>query len=590
MTLRGRLFVLVSAAVFVAVLLVAVTVTASARRSFAEMDEQRTAALVAQFRRDFDDAGDDIARALERIAMSESVLRLRTDLARLTPDLASYFEEAAPMAAAQNLDFLDFVAEDGTILSSAHWPARFGRSNTWAVDRPPRAGSSRDVLQVVDAPEGLALGIVAVRSVDAGDRRLYVAGGRRLDRQFLESLVVPPGMRLLLYRSAAGTTGRQQLVAASDETADDTRFEPVAARARDTGRETIETVPGPGADERAYAMPLAGRDGSVQAVLVVVSGGEELAALIRRIRWSAIGFGGLGIALGLALSYLVASRVTRPVERLADAARAIADGDWSVRVEPLRTSREVAFLADAFDTMTRQLTDQRERLLQAERVAAWREVARRLAHELKNPLFPLRITLDNLRRARPLPAAEFDEVFDESVHTLTVGVTNLNTVIGRFSDFARMPLPAFTTVSPNTIVKEAVALFRSQLDANPGGRIAVTLDLASDAGTMHADGEQLGRALQNLLLNAIDAMPAGGTVSVRTWRSGGTVHLDVSDTGQGIDAGERDRLFTPYYTTKQHGTGLGLAIVQAVVTDHRGKISVDSTPGKGTVFHLELPA
>jgi len=240
--------------------------------------------------------------------------------------------------------------------------------------------------------------------------------------------------------------------------------------------------------------------------------------------------------------------------------------------------------------MTRQLVDQRDRLVQVERVAAWRELARRLAHELKNPLFPLRITIDNLRRARTLPAGEFDEVFEESLGTLATGLGNLNTVVGRFSDFARMPAPEVSDVSPNAIVRQAVKLFQAQL-ASPGQPpITVTLDLDDSAGSIRADGEQLARALQNLLLNAIDAMPQGGELTIRTRRSSGGVLLDVVDTGEGLTDEERQRLFTPYYTTKQHGTGLGLAIVQSVVADHGGKISVDSAPARGTTFHIELPA
>jgi nitrogen fixation/metabolism regulation signal transduction histidine kinase len=380
------------------------------------------------------------------------------------------------------------------------------------------------------------------------------------------------------------------MIAASGETADAERFQPLVATAHASARETSDVISYRGRDERAHAIPLTGRDARVSAVLLVVGGGEELAALIRRIRWSALGFGGLATALGFLLSYVVAARVTRPVEQLAGVARSVADGDWNVEVQPVGSSSEVAVLADAFQTMTRHLIDQRERLVQAERVAAWREVARRLAHELKNPLFPLRITLDNLRRAKPLPAADFDEVFEESIHTLGVGITNLNTVIGRFSDFARMPAPEFASVTPNAVVTDAVALFRAQFEANPGGRIDVALDLDGSAGTIRADAEQLGRALQNLLLNAIDAMPGGGTLTVRTRRTDGVLHVDVSDTGQGIEPGERERLFTPYYTTKQHGTGLGLAIVQSVVSDHRGKIAVESAPGRGTTFRIELPA
>ena len=202
-------------------------------------------------------------------------------------------------------------------------------------------------------------------------------------------------------------------------------------------------------------------------MLLVSSSQRELSALVARIRWSGAAFGALGIVFGFALSYVLASRVTRPVEQLADAARAVAGGDWNVQVDSPHASAEIADLARAFDTMTRQLVDQRDRLVQVERVAAWRELARRLAHELKNPLFPLRITLDNLRRARSLPPGEFDEVFEESMGTLTTGLGNLNTVIGRFSDFARMPAPEMSDVSPNAIVRQTVTLFQAQL-ASPG--------------------------------------------------------------------------------------------------------------------------
>jgi two-component system nitrogen regulation sensor histidine kinase NtrY len=290
------------------------------------------------------------------------------------------------------------------------------------------------------------------------------------------------------------------------------------------------------------------------------------------------------------ISYVVASRVTRPVEQLADAARAVAGGNWNVKLEDLHASGEVDDLARAFATMTSQLVDQRERLVQSERVAAWRELARRLAHELKNPLFPLRITLDNLRRAKPLPAPEFDEVFDESLTTMATGLANLNTVVGRFSDFAKMPAPSISTVAPNDIVRQGVQLFRAQLDAPGRPPITLVLELDESAGLFRADAEQLGRAVQNLLLNAIDAMPAGGQLTVRTRRMESAVRIDVADTGEGLTEEERERLFTPYYTTKQHGTGLGLAIVQSVVTDHGGKISVESEPGRGTTFHIELPA
>jgi nitrogen fixation/metabolism regulation signal transduction histidine kinase len=295
------------------------------------------------------------------------------------------------------------------------------------------------------------------------------------------------------------------------------------------------------------------------------------------------------VVVGAALSYAAATQVTRPVEQVAGAAAQIAAGDWEVRVGDVQAAPEITALAGAFDTMAVQLVDQRERLVQAERVAAWRELARRLAHELKNPLFPLRITLDNLRRAQALPADEFAEVLDESLATLETGFKNLNVVVGRFGDFARMPAPVFEDVSPNTIVEQTISLVRAHIEAADRPPIRIALDLDPACGTLRADSEQLGRVMQNLVLNAVDAMPDGGELTIRTVPAGGGVRIDVADTGEGLTAEERVRLFTPYYTTKQHGTGLGLAIVQSVVADHAGRVWVDSVPGRGSTFHIELP-
>ena len=407
---------------------------------------------------------------------------------------------------------------------------------------------------------------------------------------FLRSLTLPPGMRVLLYRTA-GSGGRPQLVDAGGHAPASAPLDPLIARVRQSGEPASETVSWPEGDESFDAVPLLGRDRKILGILLVGSSRGELAALVASIRWAGIGFGALGILFGFVVSYVVSARVTRPVEQLAAAARAVGGGDWTGGgIDDAAAAAEIRDLARAFETMTQQLAEQRDRLVQAERVAAWRELARRLAHELKNPLFPLRVTVDTLRRARSLPPGEFDAFFDESVGTLTTGLQNLTNVVARFSDFARMPTPTFSQASLNGIVEQATAVFRAQLAApdRPAIRLIVELDPA--VGTVRLDGEQIGRAVQNLLLNAIDAMPEGGELKVRTARGDGVVRIEVSDTGEGLTAEERERLFTPYYTTRTHGTGLGLAIVQSVVADHSGRIRVDGEPGRGTTFHIELPS
>jgi signal transduction histidine kinase len=165
----------------------------------------------------------------------------------------------------------------------------------------------------------------------------------------------------------------------------------------------------------------------------------------------------------------------------------------------------------------------------------------------------------------------------------------LKQIIGRFSDFAKMPTPEMQSVNFNALARETMKLFAPQL-AQARIRVVMELDANLDATPrpMQADPEQMTRVLRNLVLNAIDAMPEGGTLTVRTIAQENGLRLEVSDTGQGLTPEECERLFTPYYTTKRHGTGLGLAIVQSVVSDHGGRIAVESQPGKGATFRIEL--
>ena len=198
MSLRTRLFALVSAVVTITVVLVTSTVSSSARRAFATLDAQRTAALVAQFRREFRAEGDQIGLRLGRIAASDTIVRMAADGGGANRDDATYVNEAGPLAAAQGLDFLDLVAADGTIISSAHWPAKFGYRHPWTSPSIIHPEASDAFLQAVELPQEVALGLVAVRKVGTDGRSVYLAGGRRLDRPFMQSLVLPPGMRVLL--------------------------------------------------------------------------------------------------------------------------------------------------------------------------------------------------------------------------------------------------------------------------------------------------------------------------------------------------------------------------------------------------------
>jgi nitrogen fixation/metabolism regulation signal transduction histidine kinase len=336
------------------------------------------------------------------------------------------------------------------------------------------------------------------------------------------------------------------------------------------------------------AIPLRDEQGAVPAILLVETSRRPLLQLERQIKAVAFATAGAGLLLSILLALWISGRFSRPVEQLAAASREIAAGNWNARVE-LHSRDEFGELGQTFNSMTSQLAAQRDKLVQAERVAAWRELARRLAHELKNPLFPLQITVENLMRARTLPESEFDEIFDESTKTLLEELGHLKVIIGRFSDFSRMPKPQVQEMGVNALLQRVMNLHQAQL-AQAAKPVRLQTQLDDAAGTIEADEELLYRVISNLVLNAVDAMPDGGTITMSTHGEEDEAVIEVRDTGVGITPEESARLFTPYYTTKQHGTGLGLAIAQSVVSDHHGTIMVESDPGHGSAFILRFPA
>ena len=578
MTFRTRLLLIFTVAVAAAVGVVELVVSSRARQAFEDMEAKRAEALVTQFNREFARRGMEVMRTVESIAASAAA----RDIA-ISPEASNYVDQAAALASTHGLDLLELVAGDGAIVSSAEWPARFGYKEDWLTGEPDWQARGT-FLKREELPDGVALALVAVGTASAGDRKLYVAGGRLLDREFLSTLVMPAGMRVLLYRNLSPEFSAAELIGASGPAPGATRLESLIKQAARQRHEVTATV-GRGAEaETFHALPLTGYESGLLGVLLIGSSRRDLVELEASMLRTAITVAAAGILMGIALSWWAAARITRPVRRLAESAGRVAAGDWGATVEVASTD-EMGQLAGAFNRMTHELVEQRERLVQAERVAAWRELARRLAHELKNPLFPLQITVENMHRARESYPEQFDEVFREGTSTLLAELSNLKQIIARFSDFAKMPAPEMEPVNLNEIAAETMRLFEGQLAK---ARVRASTELDAALRPVEADREQVTRVLRNLILNAIDAMPEGGTLTVRTVALETGARLEVSDTGQGLTPEECERLFTPYYTTKTHGTGLGLAIVQSVVSDHKGRIAVVSEKGKGTTFRIDL--
>ena len=616
MTFRKKLLLLFAATVLLCVAVISASVYSTIRRSFERADQDRANAVAAQFRSEFQRRGQEVARKVESVAASETVQRMALDMNRGAADSGEHVSDARALAGQQQLDFLELVDNRGTILSSAQWQAKFGYPEA-AV--PAAAGTAGAFLKREELPEGATLGLFAVRVARVGEQPLYVIGGERLDQGFLSTLDIPTGTRVLLYQNLDAKWNPKSLLDLNGPAAGVDKIAPLVAKVRDTLQEfegVIHWTADSADAEVFHAIPLTGpafsapnlnstnpnstnpnstnhdltnqspANQQLLGVLLVGSSRRPLIELQRQVVSTAMLVGGVGILVAVVTSLWFAARVTRPVESLAEAARRVTAGDLSAKVE-VQSSDELGELAASFNRMTEDLAQQKERTVQAERVAAWRELARRLAHELKNPLFPLQVTVENLMRAKQKSPEMFEEVFHEGTATLLAEIDNLKTIIGRFSEFSKMPQPQRQPTQVNEVVRSVLRVFHAQLEEK--NQIAVRTELADPLPEISADPDLLHRALQNLVLNAIDAMPQGGELAIRTATLGNRIEISVSDTGSGLAPEECERLFTPYYTTKQHGTGLGLAIVQSVVSDHGGKISVESTKEKGTTFRIELP-
>ncbi len=588
MSLRLKLGIGLSLAIVCAVGIVVLVVSSNTRATFARLDQQRTAASVAQFHREFDREAQEVGRRTAALAAAPALQRVAVELAS-GADRSQYTDEARQEQPGSGLDFLEIVAADSTIISSASWPARFGYKEDVVASAPGLDWDTQaPFLARIPTPDGSTLAFITVRTVRLRDQVLYVVGGSRLDRDFLAGLVLPEGTRTFLYRLDDFGSGTFESPFAEPRL---DKLMPLVQQLRLKPQETDSLVywtRDPAASETVHSLPLLGRKGELIGLVLMTNPRRDFIELTHRVRETALVIVGVGIFVAVLLSGIAAARFSRPIEELEEAAGRVSKGDYGVRVTP-RSHDEIGRLAESFNQMTGELLTQRERLVQSERVAAWRELARRLAHELKNPLFPLQITVENLIRARERTPAEFDEVFRESAATLLTELNNLKNIVGRFSDFSKMPTPSLQRVDLNDLVRQVVKVFEPQWNSPNQPRIQAQLALADSPLMIDADPELLHRAISNLILNAMDAMPNGGRLSLRTSAVDSTARLEISDSGVGLTPEECERLFTPYYTTKQHGTGLGLAIVQSVVSDHNGHVSVSSKPGEGATFIIELP-
>jgi nitrogen fixation/metabolism regulation signal transduction histidine kinase len=286
------------------------------------------------------------------------------------------------------------------------------------------------------------------------------------------------------------------------------------------------------------------------------------------------------VVLALLLSARLARQMSRPLTELSAALGHVAAGSPEVRVTP-GGAAEMRSLGESFNAMTQRLDEARQALQQAEREAAWRDVARKLAHEFKNTLTPMRLSLQLLEAQLEQAPADQRESMAKSLGAALREVDSLNRLAGQFSQYARLPEPNFEPVDALEVARATAAL-------TPG--VAPDVRAAGAGPTQfQADRVLLSRALSNLLLNARESAGESDPVELVVTANASDVAFEVLDRGPGVPEDLKARLFEPYVSTKRRGSGLGLSLVRDIARQHGGSVTLDNRPGGGACAVLILP-
>jgi signal transduction histidine kinase len=522
---------------------------------------------------------EEVTRVVERLADPDDQFTgpILIAVANGGPDDDTFRQlaTAAPRVMSERgLDVLAVIGSRGEILASGHFPGRIGDVEPRLARRWRTAAREAQLLPervLLDGKPATRLTVQAWREArSALGSRLLVVGGRLLELSFAGSLRLPGGTVMRLEDASGRPIGSADL--AGGQAGADGR----------TGRR------GQAASLAGYPqriLSLKDAQGREAARVVLAVPDDRLRASLRAINYAAATLTLSGLVLALLLGAVAGRRLSRRLGDLARAAGAVAAGDLDQQLAE-RGRDEVSALVRAFNRMTTELGDSKRKLLAAERIAAWQEIARRIAHEIKNPLFPIQTSIETLRKVYLKKHPDFDEIFNESTSTILEEVGRLKNIVTEFSRFARLPKPRLAPCDLAELVPQVLALYSD-------GAVAVETRLPEGLPAVLADREQLTQVLVNLLKNAREALAGRSDPRVRieAGAEAGWLQIAVIDNGPGFGEDIAGQIFTPYFTTKGQtgGTGLGLAIVKRIVSEHGGRVEARSRPGEGSAFIVHLP-
>ncbi|HKB07012.1 MAG TPA: ATP-binding protein [Candidatus Polarisedimenticolia bacterium] len=469
------------------------------------------------------------------------------------------------------LDCLTILDAAGVVLSSGQAPADVGRVDSEKLRLSET--SSSFLAETITPGIGRVLTLEARRAVTLPGGTLQVVGGRFIDSTFLRRLS-PGGTVRALLLDRDGT-----ILTAGDP--ENPLPEPPGWNdsSADRGDYDIRGVP-----HTFRMIRLSDQNGVAIGTLVAAVSQERLLRLSSSLTLLALTVVVAGTLGSLLIGYALTRGVTVPLRRLERMSEQIARESYEPIDAPEGTD-EIGALVGAFNRMARSLSASRERLRQTERLAAAEDVARRVAHEIKNPLSPIALTLEGLVRTRQKRPEEFDQAFEEGVRTIQEEIQRMRGILEDFSRFGRLPPSRPRPADLNALVQSLLPLH-----AENSARARVDADLDPGLKPVPIDPDRMSEVINNLLVNAVQAIgPEGGAVTVSTRSREEGAELRVRDTGPGLSDEIRRRLFEPYVSTRSGGSGLGLAIARRIVLDHGGRIEAGNHPDGGAEIRILLP-
>ncbi len=582
---------LVSSLVFLVVISLATVMYFSLRIvmvQFDKMSEERVSSAIRAISMEVTLEEKD---ALQKLVQTAKIVELkRKMLVRYEGEQIDYAGLALQLndlKESTGLDLLEITDKQGVILASGHEPGRVGQMvNEDPLVRSSLRGKMQSSLVVEPLLSGSNLAIkVSVPIEQRGEIIGSMTGGYFINRRFLERFRQLSSAHVILIRPDGAAISSLPGMSDFDDTA--LKLDPAYAKKVLTLRESrFDTIRVGGIDYRVGNKPLI-YQGKILGTLIVMVSNQVIDQTFSELRKAFIGLSVIAILLAILISYLIALRITRPIESLVEGAVAIAGGDFDHQI-PQTGKDEIAMLINAFNYMTHELQENQKKLITAIRMAEWQEVARRIAHEIKNPLTPIALSIENLQRSYRDKDDNLDEIFNESTQTILEEVRNLQRIVDEFSAFARLPRLRKEWMDLVELMESTVSLYENLRE-----NVRIKLIYENEIPQVYADTEQLRRAFSNLIKNAMDAMPEGGDLTVRLQlehvNERGFVILEFMDTGIGISEENLKKLFIPYYSTKKKGTGLGLSIVEKIISEHKGTIRAESLEGIGSRFIIRLP-